>query len=158
MLDKLQSQLKDLKPHYLLFGVLLTLYIVLNVQTPDMLAPTLDSIYGTIVIVLFVILFAFQTTPVLGLLAAIAGYFLIKRSGSGSGSSSDSDSGVFDLQDYLPSPTATQYKLALPASLEEEIVAHMAPLVLYDAPASIDYKPVLAAQYDAAPVDYDGVV
>jgi hypothetical protein len=154
MLDKLQSQLKDLKPHYLLFGVLLTLYIVLNVQTPDMLAPTLDSIYGTVLIVLFVILIAFQTTPVLGLLAAIAGYFLIKRSGSGSSSSS----GDFDLQDYLPSSAAVQYKVALPASLEEEIVAHMAPLVTFDAPASVDYKPVLAAQYDAAPVDYDGVV
>lgn len=158
MLDKLQSQLKDLKPHYLLFGVLLTLYIVLNVQTPNMLAPTLDSIYGTVLIVLFVILIAFQTTPVLGLLAAIAGYFLIKRSGSGSSSSG----GDFDLQDYLPSsvydPSTVQYKVALPASLEEEIVAHMAPLVTFDAPASVDYKPVLAAQYDAAPVDYDGVV
>ena len=37
-------------------------------------------------------------------------------------------------------------------TLEEEVVDKMAPLVRYDAPSNVDYKPVLAPLYDASPV------
>lgn len=148
------AQLKQQKLPYLIVGLLLTFYIVFNVQTPKMLAASIDSVYGTLLIVAVVVLIAFQGHPILAVLAAIAAYFLIKRSSV--------SSGAYALQHYLPSERVKVMDYAkynnFPYSLEEEVVAHMAPLVKYDAPMSVDYKPVLDAQFDAAPVDYDGVV
>ena len=154
MLHQVQTQLKAAKPHTLVIGLVLVLYIVLNIQTPRVLSASIDSVYGTLLLLALVVVVAFHGHPIIAVLTAIAAYFLMKRSAV--------SSGAYALKHYLPSEHIKVLDYAkynnFPYSLEEEVVAQMAPLVKHDAPMSVDYKPVLDAQFDAAPVDYEGVV
>ncbi len=142
------------QPQHLIFGVFLVLYILLNVQTPEMIATSVDNVYGKLFLAALVLLIFMQSHPVIGILSGIAAYFLIKRS--------TVTTGNYALEHYLPSEQVKLMDYAkyneFDATLEEEVVSKMAPLVTYDAPANVDYKPVLDAQFDAAPIDYDGVI
>jgi hypothetical protein len=144
MLQSLQGN----KPHHLFLGVFLVLYILIDVSVPAVLAEPVDSIYGKIVLVFLAIIVFMHTNPVLGLLFAVATYFLIQRSAVASG--------TYGLQRFTPSEAVKVMDFAkyndFAVTLEEEVVDKMAPLVRYDAPANVDYKPVLAPLYDASPI------
>ena len=87
----------------------------------------------------------------LGVLAIVAAYELIKRSSVKAGSHA--------LRNYVP---CEHKKLAdfkkyneFPVTLEEEIIAKMAPLVKHAPAANAEYKPVLSDTHDASSATSD---
>lgn len=151
-MNRIKMQMNQ--PHHVIFGVFFALYILLDVETPLAIAQQIDTVYGKLFLGVLAVIIFFQTNPIVGVLAIIAIYELIKRSTVATGR--------FALKHYMPSEAMklrdfNKYN-DFKVTLEEQVVASMAPLVRHDAPANIDYKPVLDAQYDAAPIDYQGVI
>ena len=73
---------KSEKRHEIVLLVIFVIYILLDIQTPERLAELIDNIYGNIVVVLIAITIFANTNPVVGVIAFIAAYELIKRSRS----------------------------------------------------------------------------
>jgi hypothetical protein len=109
------------RKHELLLTVLLILYIVLNVPTPDVLSSYVDTPLGNIVVVLIALSFFTHSHPVVGVLGLFAAYVLIRRSSISSA-----------IEAYIPSEERKSNELSIlnqfPVTLEEQIVALRAPL------------------------------
>ena len=153
-MKNLNDLLKAEKRHQLLLGVVFVVYILLNAQTPSSIAGLVDNVYGTVAVIIIALSIFVHSNPVVGILALVAAYELIKRSGV--------STGTHALRNYVPSERSkvmdfSQYN-DFPVTLEEQVVSKMAPLVKHDAPPNSDYKPVLEGQHDAAPINYEGVI
>jgi hypothetical protein len=154
-MQNLSDIIKAENRQQLVLGVVLILYILLNVKTPKMLSELIDTIYGNIAVVVIAMVLFSNSNPVVGVLSIVAAYFLIKRSSISTGS--------FAIEKYLPSEASRSEDFSklneLPITLEEQMVYKMAPLVKHDAQyPDANYKPVLDSLHEAAPIDYMGVV
>jgi len=154
-MQNLRDIIKAENSQQLVLGVVLILYIIMNVKTPKMLSEWIDTIYGNIAVVVIAMILFSNSNPIVGILSIVAGYFLIKRSSISTGS--------FAIEKYLPSEASRSADFSnlneVPITLEEQMVYKMAPLVTHPAKYSdANYKPVLDTLHDAAPVDYMGVV
>jgi hypothetical protein len=153
-MKNLNDLLKAEKRHQLMLGVVFVIYILMNVQTPQTLAELVDNLYGNIIVIVIALSVFTHSNPVVGILALVAAYELIKRSNVGTG-----DHGV---RNYLPSEKSKVMDFSkyndFPVTLEEQVVSKMAPLVKHDAPPNSNYKPVLNALHDASPINYEGVI
>ncbi len=116
---------KTARKHEMLLTVLLILYIVLNVPTPDVIASYVDTPLGNIVVVLIALSFFTHSHPVVGVLGLFAAYVLIRRSSSSSAA----------IEAYLANSPSEQRKSEelsafnqFPVTLEEQMVALRAPL------------------------------
>ena len=147
-LKSLKSQMRQ----HIVLAIILVLYILINIPTPNSLASLVDTTTGKIVVVM-IVFGMFQMNKVIGVLSFFAGYQLISRSGE--------STGTFAIQNYLPSEASKVIDFSkynnFPPTLEEEMVKQMAPIVV-DNNSSLDYKPVLDGLHDAAPIDYEGVI
>jgi hypothetical protein len=112
---------KTCRKHEMLLTVLLVLYIILNVPTPDVLSSYVDTPLGNIVVVLIALSFFTHSHPVVGVLGLFAAYVLIRRSSSSSA-----------IEAYVPSEKRKSEELSafnqFPVTLEEQMVALRAPL------------------------------
>jgi hypothetical protein len=154
-MQNLKDIIKADNRQQLVLGVVLILYIILNVKTPKMLSDLIDTIYGNIVVVIVAMVLFSNSNPVVGVLSIVAAYFLIKRSSITTGS--------FAIQKFLPSEESRSEDFSklneVPITLEEQMVFKMAPLVKHDSQyPDANYKPVLDSLHEAAPIDYAGVV
>ena len=153
-MKNLNDLFKAEKRHQLMLGVVFVIYILMNVQTPRTLAELVDNLYGNIVVVVIALSVFTQSNPVVGILAMVAAYELIKRSNVGTGNHA--------IRNYLPSDKSKVMDFSryndFPVTLEEQVVKKMAPLVKHDAPPNSNYKPVLNALHDASPINYEGVI
>ena len=144
------------KAHQTLLAVVFAIYIIFNVETPEFLQPFVNGIVGHVVIVLLALSVFVHTGPIAGVLGLVAAYFLIKRSGSGNFMAD-----VESVKKFIPSESNKCSQLnalnQFPATLEEEVIKKMVPLVKYGASSKADYKPVLNPTNEAAPIDYNGV-
>ena len=147
---------KAQKTSSFLLAIVLIIYIICNIKTPIDLAKLIDNIIGNIVVVVIALcIFAGDTSPkIVGILSLLAGYILIKRSSEANG--------TYGLRNYVPSEEKkaidfSQYN-DFPITLEEEVVAKMAPLVTNPSVPNANYKPVLDGLHDAAPINYEGVI
>jgi hypothetical protein len=151
---KVNDLLREYKMNHLILGIFFIIYIFINIRTPKILAKLIDNIYGNITLAIIVINVFAHTNPIIGVLSAIAAYKLVVRSSIATG--------TFGLANYLPSENSKVMDFSkyndFPVTLEEEVVAKMAPLVKHDDPSNIDYKPVLDGLHNAAPIDYEGVI
>ena len=138
---------KSNQHHLILLGVLV-LYILLNIQTPPMLANLIDTIYGNIAIVLLAFVFLTHSNPIVGVVALYAAYELIQRSSVTTGSAA--------ISKYLPTEMkkGTHFSAfnQFPITLEEEVVKQMAPLVETAGPNHLHYKPASDDTHDAMDV------
>lgn len=145
--------IKAEKSHQLLLSVVFVIYILLNVQTPKMLAGLVDNLVGNVVVVLVALTILMNSHPVVGVLALVVAYELIRRSSV--------STGTYAIANYLSSEKEKIEDFAkyndFPVTLEEEVVSKMAPLVRNDDAPYSEYTPVLDDLHDAAGVDYDGV-
>ena len=120
----MRDAFKTCRKHEMLLTVLLVLYIVLNVPTPDVIAPQVDTPLGNIVVVLIALSFFTHSHPVVGILGLFAAYVLIRRSSATTGSSA--------IEAYVPSEKRKSEELSaynqFPVTLEEQMVALRAPL------------------------------
>ena len=124
MNQMMRDVFKNSRKHEMLLTVLIILYIVLNVPTPQVIAPFVDTPLGNIVIVLFALSFFMHSHPVVGILSLFAAYVLIRRSSATTGSAA--------IESYVPSEKRKSEALSaynqFPVTLEEQMVAIRAPL------------------------------
>lgn len=144
--------MKSEKSHSLVLDVLFVVYILFNIETPKSIAEFVDTSTGKLVVI-FVALTMFAAGPIAGILAVLAGYTLIQRSGNVTGSSYKYTDGAEEIK----MQTLQSYN-DNPKTLEEQVIADMAPIVRSPDTAQSTYKPVLDKLNDAAPIDYQGVV
>jgi hypothetical protein len=114
---------KYARKHEMLLTVLLILYVVLNVPTPDRIAPYVDTPLGNIVVALIALSLFTHSHAVVGVLGLFAAYVLIRRSGA---------NGRAAIEAYVPSEKRKSEELSalnqFPVTLEEQMVAMRAPL------------------------------
>lgn len=120
----MEAVFKSARKHELLLTVLLVLYIVLNVPTPNVIAPYIDTPLGNIVVVVVALSFFTHSHAVVGVLGLLAAYLLIRRSSAATGRSA--------VEAYVPSEKRKSEELTaynqFPVTLEEQMVALRAPL------------------------------
>jgi len=154
-------------PSQLVLAIVFVVYIILNVQTPLILAEPIDTIFGKVAVVLIAAVVFMKTNPVIGVLGFVVAYQLIKTAGIATG--------TYGMKHYLPSEasklqemqsfnyTATtggqdivspaKAAVILSGTLEEETVERMAPLVIGGNASTSDYKPILDGQHGASPLE-----
>lgn len=124
----------------LALGVIFAVYIVFQFNSPSSLSNMINTPVGTIVASICAILIFIQTKQkVVGILGFIAVYELIRRSRESQFMPSEN----IKLQDFA------KYN-DFPVTLEEEMVAKMAPIVTNSGVASADYKPVMEDTHNAS--------
>lgn len=132
----------------LFLTVLLVIYIIFNVQTPNFLIPMLDNSLANIIIILIALYVFISCNPILGIIALVAAYFLIKRSTHLSPN--------YAMQHYVPSEENKQQNLSkynendFSSSLEEEIVDKIPQNVSVNSNDESNYKPVLDTNIESS--------
>ena len=158
------------KPSQLILGIIFVIYILLNVQTPLFLASAIDNIFGKVLVVAIAAVIFTQSNPVIGVLALVVAYQVIKTASV--------TTGTYAMKHYLPSEASKMSEMrsfnvdpvtstsssdtdnsasTMPiltnnaaGALETEMVDRMAPLVIYGGDSTMDYKPILDGQHSAA--------
>jgi hypothetical protein len=129
--------------------VLMIIYLIMGFKTPDLIANMVDNIIGQVVIVLIVIYLFMNANPILAVIAALVAFDLMRRSSNATG--------LGALAAYAPTEKKKMSQFTafnqFPYTLEQEVVAKMAPIVRSGtsiSPAS--YKPLLDNLHDASPL------
>jgi hypothetical protein len=130
--------------------ILMIIYLVLGFRTPDMIANLIDNIIGKVVIILVVIYLFMHANPILAVVAALVAFYLMRRSSE--------TTGLGALQAYAPSEQKKMSQFTafnqFPYTLEQEVVAKMAPIVRSGSSlSSASYKPLLDNLHDASPLN-----
>ena len=132
--------------------ILMIIYLVMGFNTPSIVANIVDNLFGKIVIVVIVLYLFIHANPILAILAALVAFDLMRRSSMAIGFGPD---GLGSLQPYAPSEKKKMSQFTafnqFPYTLEQEVVAKMAPIVRSGSsltPAS--YKPLLDNLHDAS--------
>ena len=145
---KLPSLIQKQSQKQLLLTVVLVLYIITNVNVPQPLAGMVDSTMGNIVVVLLALAVLLTENAVLGVLAVIAAFELIKRSSVRTGSNG--------IRRFLPSEDKKEQHFSalnqFPITLEEEMVHNMVPMVADPLMTEASYKPVMNASHNATDI------
>ena len=130
--------------------IIFIIYLILGNNTPMPVAQMVNTIPGKlIVIICAVILFAYSN-PILGVIGLFVAFDLIRRSSAATG--------IDALKKYAPSEEkkASQFTAfnQFPYTLEQEVVAKMAPIVNSGSSLTqASYKPLLDNLYDASPIN-----
>jgi hypothetical protein len=118
---------KSMTPIEMVLLVVFVLYIVLPIETPEMIAPAIDSPLGMLVMFCITLYLFLYSNPVLGVLYIFVAYELLRRSSNKTLRS--------DMVEYVPSEESrgAQMQEEQPVahselSLEEEVIAERAPL------------------------------
>lgn len=127
--------------------VLMIIYLVFGFRTPDLIANMIDNVIGKVVVILFVIYLFMHANPILAVVAALVAFDLIRRSSE--------TTGLGALSEYAPSEKKKMSQFSafnqFPYTLEQEVVAKMAPIVHSGSSlTSASYKPLLNELHDAA--------
>jgi hypothetical protein len=179
------DQLVSANPSQLILGVIFVFYILFNIQTPAILAGPIDNLFGKVLVVAVAAVVFMKTNPVVGVLGFVVAYQLIKTASVTTGTYAmrhylpSEESKIREMQSYntehvqpVPLPAVVNHQAALQeqmnerveqmqaitnidGSLETEMVAKMAPLVIHSGDSGLQYSPILDGQHSAAPVgDY----
>jgi hypothetical protein len=104
--------------------ILLVLYLVLGLKTPQPLANLIDNIFAKIIICLIVLYLFMHAHPLLATLALFVAFNLIINSNMNN----------YAMQNFLPSEANKMGQFTafnqFPYTLEQEVVNKMAPIVI----------------------------
>jgi hypothetical protein len=133
----------------LILVILMVIYLIMGLKTPDVVANIVDTIVGKVVIILVVGYLFIHANPILAVLAALVAFDLMRRASQATG--------IDALKKYMPSEEKKTSQFTafnqFPYTLEQEVVAKMAPIVRTGSPLShASYKPMLNNIYDASPL------
>lgn len=125
------------KKHELVLGALLVLFILIDMPIPGELAKLVNTVYGNIVVVILALSLYGTGNYLLAILGVVAADALIRRSSDGSSSDNgdEKSSAFINLTNDDDNNTYGNYSGndgLLPVTLEEDMVASMAPLVHHD--------------------------
>jgi hypothetical protein len=134
----------------LILTIILIVYLILGLQTPQPIAFLVNNIVGQIVIFLIVIYMFLHMNPILAVISLVAAFDLIRRSSTT----------VYNdiLQAYIPSEENKMGQFTafnqFPYTLEQEVVKKMAPIVQSGSVLTkASYQPLLDNLYDASPLN-----
>jgi hypothetical protein len=130
--------------------ILMIIYLVLGFRTPDVIANLIDNMIGKVVIILIIVYLFMHANPILAVVAALVAFDLMRRSSE--------TTGLGALQAYAPSEQKKMSQFTafnqFPYTLEQEVVAKMAPIVRSGSSlTAASYKPLLDNLHDASPLN-----
>jgi len=149
-MESFSSLLKKENMGELVLMILLVIYLILGLKTPEPFASMIDSLGGKIVIFIIVIYMFMHCNPILAVLSLFVAFDLIRRSSLATG--------IDALQKFAPSEEKKMSQFTaynqFPYTLEQEVVAKMAPIMKsgYSITPS-SFKPLLDNTYDASPIN-----
>lgn len=132
----------------LVLSVLFVLYLVVGFKLPDGVATMIDSTAGKISVVLVALMLFAYSNPVLGVLALLVAYQLVK--------SASVKTGMAALEEYYPteakkwSPFTPIHQF--PYTLEQEVVKNMTTQKFNTEYVKAPFRPTLDDIHDAAPL------
>jgi len=132
----------------LVLSVLFVLYLVMGYQLPESVAVMVDSTIGKIVVVVVALMLFAYSNPVLGILALLVAYHLIKGASV--------KTGMAGLEEYYPteakkwSPFTPENQF--PYTLEQEVVKKMTTQKFNTEYVKAPFRPTLDDTHDAAPL------
>ena len=127
--------------------VILIIYLLMGLETPEPVANLVDTLVGKISIFLIVIYLFMNCNPILAVLALFVAFDLIRRSSM--------VTGIDALQKYAPTEKKKSSQFTafnqFPYTLEQEVVKKMAPIVQSGRTLTKpSYKPMLDNLHDAS--------
>jgi len=128
---------------------LFLVYLIAGLKLPDNVANVLDSTVGKIVIVVVALMLFAYSNPILGVLALLVAYQMIKGASI--------KTGMAGLEAYYPteqkkwSPFTPTHQY--PYTLEQEVVKNMTTQKFNASYVKAPFKPVIEDTYDAAPIN-----
>lgn len=135
--------------------VLLVIYIVFAIPTPDTFIPFMNSSVGFAIVVIVVIFMVYYTNPILAILSIFVGYELIRRS-----SYNTMNNNIFSVPVVQSFPINQLEKDVImkemnplqSVTLEEEVINKMAPIGIMDTATFIEtsYQPLPDKTVDCA--------
>ncbi len=132
----------------LVLAVLFVLYLVIGYQLPDGVATMIDSNIGKIVVVAVALMLFAYSNPVLGVLALLVAYHLIKGASV--------KTGMAGLEEYYPTEEKkwTPFTAAhqFPYTLEQEVVKNMTTQKFNTEYVKAPFRPTLDDTHDASPL------
>jgi len=157
VLKSAKSLMKSISLIEILVLVIMVVYLVFPIQTPHILAPYVESPLGMISILLITIALFVYASPILAVLYVFVGYTLLRRSAA--------VKPIMNTPSVPLAPTHVEYvheevvqnvnmPPLSPDTLEEEVVAKMAPVgkgEVFEI-VTTSFKPVATNVRGAAPV------
>jgi hypothetical protein len=132
----------------LFLAVLFALYLIFGYKLPNGVASMIDSTIGKIIVVIVALMLFAYSNPILGVLALLVAYQLIKGASI--------KTGMAGLEQYYPteakkwSPFTPTHQF--PYTLEQEVVKNMTTQKFNTEYVKMPYRPTLDDTYDAAPL------
>ena len=149
-MESFSSLLKKEHMGELVLVVLFIIYLIMGLKTPEPVAGIVDTLVGKIAIFIIIIYLFMHANPILAVLALFVGFDLIRRSSMATG--------IDALRRFAPSEEKKSSQFTafnqFPYTLEQEVVAKMAPIMKSGSSLSqASYKPLLDNLYDASPLN-----
>lgn len=132
----------------LLLSVLFVIYLVMGYHLPEGVATMIDSTFGKIIVVIVALMLFAYSNPVLGVLALLVAYQLIKGASI--------KTGMAGLEEYYPteakkwSPFTATHQF--PYTLEQEVVKNMTTQKFNTEYVKAPFRPTLDDTHDASPL------
>ena len=132
----------------LVLTTLFALYLVIGYQVPEGVATMIDSTIGKIVVAVIALMLFAYSNPVLGILALLVAYQLIRGSSI--------KTGMAGLEEYYPteakkwSPFSPTHQF--PYTLEQEVVKNMTTQKFNTEYVKAPFSPTLDDTHDASPL------
>lgn len=132
----------------LVLAALLALYLVMGYQVPEGVATMIDTTFGKIVVVVIALMLFAYSNPVLGILALLVAYQLIKGASVKTGMAGLEEYYPTEAKKWTPFTPTNQF----PYTLEQEVVKNMTTQKFNTEYVKAPYRPVLDDTHDASPL------
>ena len=132
----------------LVLSVLFVIYLVVGYKMPEGVAVLVDSSVGKIVVVLVALMLFGYSNPVLGVLALLVAYQMIKGAAVKTGMAGLEEYYPTEQKKWTPFTPAHQF----PYTLEQEVVKKMTTQKFNTEYVKAPFKPILDDTHDASPL------
>jgi len=132
----------------LALSVLFVIYLVVGYKMPEGVAVLVDSSIGKIVVVLVALMLFAYSNPVLGVLALLVAYQMIKGAAVKTGMAGLEEYYPTEQKKWTPFTPAHQF----PYTLEQEVVKKMTTQKFNTEYVKAPFKPILDDTHDASPL------
>jgi hypothetical protein len=128
--------------------ILFVIYLVMGYKMPETIANLIDTTIGKIAVVLVALLLFAYSNPILGVLALLVAYQMIKGASV--------KTGMAGLEEYYPteakkwSPFTPAHQF--PYTLEQEVVKNMTTQKFNTEYVKAPFRPTLEDTHDASPL------
>jgi Na+/pantothenate symporter len=133
----------------LILFILMILYIILGLKTPEPIANIINTAFGKLFIFLIVLYLFLYANPILAILFLYVAFQLISKS--------NMNINTRAMQRFLPSESTKMSQFSafnqFPYTLEQEVVKKMAPIVQSGSSLTpVSYSPLIDNIHDAAKI------